>query len=126
MATVLAWLSANWIIVVVAVIVLYLVLANGKNPKELFDTLIGKIKEGDISGAIIATLEKSDVFVTYSELKGEARNVVAYAKAKHDADNVPEIVDATDVEAVRAAYATILQAIAKATTDVQPPVARSK
>lgn len=126
MATVLAWLSANWIFVVVGLVVVYLIVGNGKNPKELLDTLIGRIKEGDISGAIIATLQKSDVFVTYSELKGEAKNVVAYAKCKHDADNVPEIVDPADVDAVKAAYAVILQAIAKADTNYQVPVASRK
>ncbi len=99
--------------------------ANGGNLKDWILSLIGKVKDGDISGAIISTLQSSDVFIGYSELKGEAKNVIAYAKTKHDSDNVPEIVDATDVEAVKAAYAVILQAIAKATTDVQP-VAKSR
>lgn len=113
-------------LVLIGVAVLIGLVWIGKDAGSIKDSilkLIGKVKDGDISGAIITTLQNSDVFIGYQELKGEAKNVIAYAKTKHDADNIPEIVDQADVEAVRAAYSTILQAIAKATTDVQPAAA---
>lgn len=94
--------------------------------KDKAEQIKSDVLGGNPAEDLIAALRESRIFIRYQQLKAEARNIIAFAKTKHDSEEVPLLVDPADREAAINHYKELLAIIARApiveSTPPTPPM----
>lgn len=96
------------------VIALLALILNGGKIKDGIAAMWGKVKSGDLAGAVFEAVKSSDIVRKAETLGAEAGNIVSYTDMKIASVHVPQRVDPDKVAETVTAFNVILTNLATA------------